>query len=625
MGNYKKRHAQDKLYVTQKQWREWGMGHKNTKKQDFKRLPFDCCALSLRPAKKPMITRQGHIFDFINIIPWIKKYGSNPITGDKMTQEDLIAITFHKNTDNEYHCPVLYEKFNEQSHIVCIWQSGHVYCNRAIRELCVKNKSMKDLITEKSFSKDDIIDVQHPLHLEKFNFTTFDYLKKGLDVKSVVKDQDSDLYKGTNGSILATSSIKKQSQEVASTLKEFYKNDKPDEIIKSINNRYHDKQFKPAMSNDAKSHYSTGMVGQALTSTAISRHTVNSTAIRDDREMRNNFVKQKAYVSIFTSHGPLSFELHCDMIPLACENFIELAKRKFFDGTKFHRLIKNFMIQGGCPKGDASGKGGESIFDNKPFKDEFRQSLKFDSRGVLAMANVGPHTNMSQFFILLSPQEHLYRKNTVFGKLVGGHQTLNEIENVKVDTKTEKPLEDVFIISVEIYVDPFEQANQKIAKIKENEYNEANRLKIISDRKIEKQKERLEAIARAKDRGLSLEELRIIEKEEAIKNKPKGVGRYLPKKDSPPKPKEKKSIEPKPLGNEGWENYEDFTASNIEIEKDKKLNIKTLKNQSKKEAMLERVSKKKPVVTVARPVETMKKLMKARQTSKKNSFNFSSW
>merc|ERR1712131_367742 len=148
MGNYKKRHSQDKLYVTQKQWREWGMGHKKAEKQDFKRLPFDCCALSLRPTVKPFITREGHLFDFVNIIPWIKKYGTNPITGKKLEQKELIKVNFYKDTDGKYHCPVLFEPFHDNSHIVVVAASGNVYCNRAVQELCVKNKNMKDLKTE---------------------------------------------------------------------------------------------------------------------------------------------------------------------------------------------------------------------------------------------------------------------------------------------------------------------------------------------------------------------------------------------------------------------------------------------------------------------------------------------
>ena len=194
MGNYKKRHAQDKLYVTQSQMAKWEGygGHKRARKQDFKRLPFDCCSLSLRPTTKPMITKQGHVFDFINVIPWLKKFKSNPITGEKMEAKDLISVTFHKNTEDKYHCPVLYGIFHEQSHIVCIWTSGHCYSMRAIQELCINNKNMKDLITEKPFTRDDIIDIQNPLHLEKFNFTQFHYLKQGVDVKSIVKGRDNE-------------------------------------------------------------------------------------------------------------------------------------------------------------------------------------------------------------------------------------------------------------------------------------------------------------------------------------------------------------------------------------------------------------------------------------------------
>lgn len=146
MGNYKKRHGQDKLYLTQKQMRTFGFGGMQTRKeQDFKRLPFDCCSLSLRPAVRPMITRQGHVFDFINILPWLKKYGTNPITGEKLEAKELISVTFHKNTNDKHHCPVLYDLFTEQTHIVAIWTSGHVYSMRAIEELCYKTKNLKDL------------------------------------------------------------------------------------------------------------------------------------------------------------------------------------------------------------------------------------------------------------------------------------------------------------------------------------------------------------------------------------------------------------------------------------------------------------------------------------------------
>merc|ERR1712178_431462 len=354
-------------------------------------------------------------------------------------------------------------------------------------------KNMKDLKTEKPFKKDDIIELQNPACLEKFNFTMFDYLKKGLDVKNIVKGEAYD-DGWMNGSKTTTSSLNNTANEVGATLKELHENYKEDEILKSLKTDYDDKQFKPAMNSDAKAHYSTGMVGSSFTSTRMSRHNENRVAIRDDKELRNQWIKKKGYCQIITSLGPLNFELHCDMIPLACENFIVHANSGYYDNTKFHRLIPDFMVQGGDPTG--TGKGGESIFDGgKEFKDEFRQSLKFNDRGILAMANSGRHTNKSQFFITFSPQEHLDRMHTIFGKLVGGQEVLNAIENEKRDSK-DCPVNDIIIFKINVMVNPFEQADEKIAKLKAEEkakYEKELKAKALRE---EKQKERLEAIKR---------------------------------------------------------------------------------------------------------------------------------
>ena len=100
--------------------------------------------------------------------------------------------------------------------------------------------------------------------------------------------------------------------------------------------------------------------------------------------------------------------------PLACRNFVQHCLEHYFDGTVFHRLVKNFMIQGGDPSG--TGDGGESAF-GRPFKDEFHQRLRFTHRGLLAMANDGPDRNRSQFFITLDKTEDLNNLHTIFGKV----------------------------------------------------------------------------------------------------------------------------------------------------------------------------------------------------------------
>jgi peptidyl-prolyl cis-trans isomerase-like 2 len=106
---------------------------------------------------------------------------------------------------------------------------------------------------------------------------------------------------------------------------------------------------------------------------------------------------KKAFVQLQTNKGNLNIEVHCDMVPRTAWNFVTLCKNSFYNGVKFHRLIPGFVLQGGDPTG--SGAGGESAFGKVPFKDEFDQRLVHATRGILSMANSGPNTNTSQFFI----------------------------------------------------------------------------------------------------------------------------------------------------------------------------------------------------------------------------------
>ena len=179
------------------------------------------------------------------------------------------------------------------------------------------------------------------------------------------------------------------------------------------------------------------------------------------------------------------------------------------------------------------------------------------------------------FCILFSDQDHLYRKHTVFGKLVGGQDTLNHIENVDVNEMTDRPVKPIYIIGIDIFVDPFEDANDKIAKIRLTEKAELEKKLALEKEKREKNQKRLDALERAKQRGVSVEELKILEKQEYEENRPKGVGRYLKKVAATP-------------------------AS---------------------------TTMKKPSTTVpARPVETVKKLLATQRAKKKSSFgDFSSW
>jgi len=152
----------------------------------------------------------------------------------------------------------------------------------------------------------------------------------------------------------------------------------------------------------------------------------------------------QAVMVIETNCGTVEVELFCKTAPLACENFIRLAESGYYNGVIFHRVIKGFMIQGGDPTG--TGRGGESIW-GKPFKDESTPELKFDRPGLLAMANAGPSTNGSQFFITTVSTLWLNGRHTIFGKVIEGYDIVKKIESVPTG-KDDKPLKEQKILKI---------------------------------------------------------------------------------------------------------------------------------------------------------------------------------
>jgi peptidyl-prolyl cis-trans isomerase B (cyclophilin B) len=146
--------------------------------------------------------------------------------------------------------------------------------------------------------------------------------------------------------------------------------------------------------------------------------------------------------TLHTSHGPIEVELHDADAPKTVENFTKLAGDGFYDGVVFHRVIEDFMIQGGDPTGTGSGGPGYT------FEDEINEHKVV--RGALAMANAGPNTNGSQFFIVTADAAPwLDGKHTVFGRVTSGMEVVDTIETVPTDAR-DKPLEDVVIERVEL-------------------------------------------------------------------------------------------------------------------------------------------------------------------------------
>mmetsp|Transcript_2502 Transcript_2502/g.5242 ORF Transcript_2502/g.5242 Transcript_2502/m.5242 type:complete len:158 (-) Transcript_2502:235-708(-) len=147
-------------------------------------------------------------------------------------------------------------------------------------------------------------------------------------------------------------------------------------------------------------------------------------------------------VLVQTTAGPFTLELYGKEAPSACQNFATLARQGYYDGTIFHRIIKDFMIQGGDPSG--TGRGGQSCW-GQPFADEITRDLKHTGAGILSMANSGPNTNGSQFFVTLAPTPWLDGKHTIFGRVSSGMGVVQKLGLIQTDAN-DKPVQQVKIL-----------------------------------------------------------------------------------------------------------------------------------------------------------------------------------
>lgn len=148
-------------------------------------------------------------------------------------------------------------------------------------------------------------------------------------------------------------------------------------------------------------------------------------------------------VTIETTQGTITAEMFMDVAPKTAGNFIDLAKKGYYDGLVFHRVIADFMIQGGCPKGTGTGGPGYTI------PDEFAPGLVHDGPGIFSMANAGPNTGGSQFFITLVPTPWLDRKHAIFGKVTGGMDVVQAIGKTRTGPG-DRPSPDITMTKVTV-------------------------------------------------------------------------------------------------------------------------------------------------------------------------------
>ncbi|KAI9743853.1 MAG: Peptidyl-prolyl cis-trans isomerase cyp8 [Claussenomyces sp. TS43310] len=495
----------DKLYITHSEWASSdaysasagsNVSARAPSNGKFKRLPFNFCAASLQPFKHPVCTADGTIFDVEVISAWLSKHGTNPVTGMPLKEKDLIKLTFARNGDTDANKsdvqgggrggdgdggemidPVTFKVFTDNTHIVAIRHGteANVFAWDTVERLNIKAKMWRDLVDDREFSRPDIITLQDPQNIESRDLSKFKFLKDGETILN--KDQEDERKRGSvnidalgrvGDKVLRAREAVDKARRERETGGDVNRTKAPAKPSGTSTPRPTMHQEKKLAYNAAQ--YTTGKAAASFTSTGLTPETSGERALLSDEEymLKPKRVKIKGYARIETNFGSLNVELQTETAPRAVWNFCQLAKKGYYKGVRFHRNIKNFMIQGGDPTG--TGKGGTSIW-GKNFQDEFDGPLTHDARGVVSMANKGKNTNSSQFFITYRPAKHLDRKHTIFGRVVGGLDVLSKLENVPV--AGDRPIDEIVIEDVIVFLDPFEefqkQKTEKDAKEIEKE------------------------------------------------------------------------------------------------------------------------------------------------------------
>jgi peptidyl-prolyl cis-trans isomerase-like protein 2 len=479
----------------------------------FKRLPYNFCALSLQPFAHPVCTPNGTIFDLTNILPWLKKHGTNPVDGTPIKSSDLIKLNFTKNDDQEYVDPVTYKVFTDNTHIVALKVSGNVFAWDTVERLNIKAKNWSDLVTDQDFSRKDIITIQDPQNIESRDLSSFKYIQDG--ATTLTPEQEAERSETLNTGALGNAAKILKAKEAVAKARADRQNaatagnslQRAMAEAKKSNAGAAAASSKPAPYNAAQ--YTTGKAAASFTSTGITPHTGNERALlsEEDYMLKPKRVKHKGYARLQTNLGEINVELHTDLAPKAVWNFVKLAQKGYYKNIPFHRNIKNFMIQGGDRSG--TGRGGSSIW-GKNFADEVDNALVHDSRGILSMANKGKDTNSSQFFITYRAVPHLNKKHTIFGRVVGGTDTLSRLESVKTD-EANRPLDDCILENVVVFVDPFEEFQKERAQ---NEH-------------LQQEKEEIQRQGGTEDDKTTWTGKRIRGDGKVEESAPVGVGKYL--------------------------------------------------------------------------------------------------
>ncbi|KAK3380343.1 hypothetical protein B0T24DRAFT_647605 [Lasiosphaeria ovina] len=500
----------DKLYITHSEWSSsdaYGASVGSNARArrgegvaNFKRLPFNFCAASLQPFHNPVCTPDGTIFDVEVIGAWLDKHKTNPVTGEPLSSKDLIRLNFARNGDTapddtstdskgDLIDPVTFKVFTDNTHVVAVRHGAYanVFAWETVDRMNIKAKSWRDLVDDAEFGRKDIITLQNPQNAASRDLSQFKFLRDGSDtILTPAQREERDGAGSVNIDALgrigekvlrAKEAVERARREreaggdVNRTTKPLLQQQKPGDSNVSSIRRTQQQQIQERKLAANAAAYTTGRAAASFTSTGLTPETSGERAVLTDEEwmLKPKRVKFKGYARVETNLGDLNVELHTETAPKAVWNFVRLAQKGYYRGMAFHRNIKNFMIQGGDPAG--TGKGGASVW-GRPFADELEGPHTHNARGVISMANKGKNTNSSQFFITYRPAPHLDHKHTIFGRVVDGLDVLDKMEATPTDPDSARPLADIVIRDVVVFVDPFAEFQRDKA---ERERAEAQR------------------------------------------------------------------------------------------------------------------------------------------------------
>ncbi|KAL7565052.1 hypothetical protein ACA910_020759 [Epithemia clementina (nom. ined.)] len=508
----------EKQYLSAREQRDYQAirsGGSSSSGSSSRRLPFSHCALTLQPINSPVCNEEGILFERDALAGFVFKFKKDPATGKPMSTQELIFLNIDKDEETgAWQCPILQKTFGDHVKVVAIRQrngdenTANVYSYQAYYELNVKGRNFTDLTSGAPFDrKKDVIilcDPENDAFNKQRDINQFFHIQHERELHSQNNDSSGDNIRHSMTACRVLEKLKKKKrthhEENSSTAVWSNDNDNQSKLRKvekggrSPTGTILAQDVTGVQFNTSQGAASLTSTGVSLAQDALARPATEEEILQAEfRVMTTKLKGRKGYVKMNLCVEPnkadatendkfsLTIELHTDIAPRTCANFLGLCSAGEYDGCSFHRLIQKFMIQGGRARG---GKKDESFW-NGSFVDEFDDRLTHAGPGQVSMANSGANTNARQFFITFASCRHLDRKHSVFGKVVQGMDHLKMLE--KIPTKSnDSPEQTITIDSMEVLENPAALAHDM----------EQKRLQVILDLRRQDTTKPLKTVAR---------------------------------------------------------------------------------------------------------------------------------